>query len=269
MTEIFSTDCEMSLHTILASIAGGLVEVSLNLDNTEVLQSLFDGAGLTRLRVVSGMKNCCACCSDGTPNIGQSLPSWWRLIAAVSSKMAESGVGNRMDTFHLFSCTMVHFPYASLMSFIWATVPRKEKSTLLWIAEEKQTQLPRLGRLCVLPCVRGVSPFSLKFLCSLLPPLHHSLHLQLHFPSVSSIQSPCTCKVMYMHYSILYIPLHMYNSTSIIIVFALPCSLQYSWVYEYQHYQVQHLSPFQDRSHQSHPTQCHQCVYQEWCINPL
>ena len=58
----------MSPHIILASIAGGLVEVSLYLDNTEVLyldntevlQSLFDGAGLTRLRAVSGTKNCCA-----------------------------------------------------------------------------------------------------------------------------------------------------------------------------------------------------------------
>ena len=50
----------MSPHIILASVAGGLVEVSLYLDNTEVLQSLFDGAGLTRLRAVSGTKNCCA-----------------------------------------------------------------------------------------------------------------------------------------------------------------------------------------------------------------
>ena len=50
----------MSPHIILASIAGGLVEVFLYLDNTEVLQSLFDGAGLTRLRAVGGTKNCCA-----------------------------------------------------------------------------------------------------------------------------------------------------------------------------------------------------------------
>ena len=50
----------MSPHIILASVAGGLVEVSLYFDNTEVLQSLFDGAGLTRLRAVSGTKNCCA-----------------------------------------------------------------------------------------------------------------------------------------------------------------------------------------------------------------
>ena len=52
--------CKVSPHTNPASIADGLVEVSLNLDNTEVLQSLFDGAGLTRLRAVSGTKNCCA-----------------------------------------------------------------------------------------------------------------------------------------------------------------------------------------------------------------
>ena len=50
----------MSPHATPASITGGLVEVSLYLDNTKVLQSLFDGAGPTHFRAASGTKNCCA-----------------------------------------------------------------------------------------------------------------------------------------------------------------------------------------------------------------
>ena len=81
--------------------------------NTEVLQSLFDGAGLTRLRAVSGTKNCCSVLMARPTQVSPWLHDDW--LQQCHPKMPECGVGNRIDTFHLFSYTLVCFPYASLL----------------------------------------------------------------------------------------------------------------------------------------------------------